>query len=65
MAVNADKALPGSPAVTSCCAGGWFLTGDRPVPVHGPGIGDLRFIVVPELESSSSTFQLYDFGGVS
>ena len=34
------------PPLTSCSAAR-FLTGRGPVPVHGPGVGDLRFRVDP------------------
>ena len=40
MAVNTDEAsLAHRLLLTSSCAA-WFLTGHRPVPVHGPGAGD-------------------------
>ena len=35
----ADEGLLAHPLLTSCCAA-WFLTGCRPVLVHGQGIGD-------------------------
>ena len=35
----ADEASLARPPLTSCCAAR-FLTGHRPVPVRGPGVGD-------------------------
>ena len=39
-AVNTDEALLACPPLTSCCAVR-FLTGHGPVPIRGPGVGDL------------------------